>query len=186
MKYQTKDTGYREAVIQDFGGLDRAAALCGGSTAFDVRNFRRMKDGSLKRRGGLVPLATFEEDIRGAISILRNGAYETYAVAGQTVYTIEEKDGAFSVAPIAAIASTEGEVTFLEYGGHLILLDGDQFLSLSPDGAMPTDGTALRRRIVRCMRGRICCPAVCGSRFVCTRTGITFTCLRCIPFRWTP
>ena len=135
MKYQTKDTRYGEVVIEDFGGLDRAAALCGGKNSFELRNFRRMEDGSLKRRGGLVPLATFGQDIRGAISILRGGVRETYVVAGSTVYTVEEAEGEWLTNPIATLESGEGEVTFLEHGGHLILLDGEQFYCLNTKGA---------------------------------------------------
>ncbi len=140
MKYQTKETRHREVVIDDFGGLDRASALCGGSTSFDLRNLRRMKDGSLRRRGGLVPLATFDQDIRGAISILRGGVYETYVVAGHTVYSVDQKAEMHVATPIATLATSEGEVTFLEYGGQLILLDGEQFFSLTPTGLAPTEG----------------------------------------------
>lgn len=141
MKYQTKDTEYREAVIQDFGGVDRASALCGGSTSFELRNFRRMKDGSLKRRGGLVPWARFEQDIRGAISILRNGERETYVVAGQTVYVCSEPSAEAGAAiPIGQLSGTSGQVSFLEYDGQLILLDGEQFFSLTKTGMFAMEG----------------------------------------------
>ena len=138
MNYQTSKTSSGEFVSVELGGLDRAAPLCGGKTSFELRNFRRTKWGTLRERNGITPLITFDEDIRGAISVLRGGVREVYVAAGQTVYYLKKTGKKRSAMALGELSTTEGGVTFLQHDGHLILLDGQELWSLTPNAMVPT------------------------------------------------
>ena len=138
MSYQTSKTSTADFVAVELGGLDRTAPLCGGKTSFELRNFRRTKWGSLRERDGIAPVVTFDENIRGAISIKRGGVREVYVVAGQTVYFLKKEGKKRSAVAIGNLTTNEGKVTFLQHDGHLILLDGAQLWSLTPENITRT------------------------------------------------
>ena len=139
MKYETRSDGRRELVIDSFGGLDRASALCGGQGSFELRNFRPMEDGTLLRREGLVPAVTMQEQIRGAIGIERNGTDEIYVVAGSGVYYVYEDTVGYTTTTIGSLKTDSGLVTFLCYDGALLMQDGQQLYTLTPTSADVTE-----------------------------------------------
>lgn len=139
MKYQKTKDGHKELVIDSFAGLDRSTALCGGKGSFELCNLRCMSDGTLVRRPGLLPLATFPATVRGAVSVLRGGGEEGYAVAGDTVYYLGNMEDGCSVMAIGTLGTQTGEVSFLCYEASLLMLDGEELYTLTPTGAVLTE-----------------------------------------------
>jgi len=137
MKYQKTNDGKSELVIDSFYGLDRSAALCGGRGSFELRNLRCMKDGTLARRPGLVPLFTFPAEVRGAVCVTRGGREEWYAVAGDTVYCLSDTPSGCEATAIGTLTTQSGEVCFLCYDAALLMLDGEELYTLTPTEAGP-------------------------------------------------
>ena len=139
MKYETMSDRTRQVMIDSFGSLDRSVALCGGKGSFELRNLRRESDGSLTRRGGLVPLVTLEGDVRGGTTVLREGVQEHYVVAGNGVYHLTEQDGGMQAAKIGELTTEQGRVDFACCGGAVLLLDGMELWTLTREGMVPTE-----------------------------------------------
>jgi len=139
MKYETMSDRTRQVVIDSFGSLDRSVALCGGKGSFELRNLRRESDGSLTRRGGLVPLVTLEGDVRGGTTVLREGVQEHYVVAGSGVYHLSEQDNGMNAVRIGSLTTVEGQVDFACFSGTVLLLDGAQLWTLTPESMTPTE-----------------------------------------------
>jgi hypothetical protein len=139
MKYETMSDRTRQVVIDSFGSLDRSVALCGGKGSFELRNLRCERDGSLTRRGGLVPLITLDGTVRGGTTILREGVQEHYVVAGSGVYHLSEEDGDMQATKIGELTTEEGEVNFACCGGAVLLLDGAQLWTLTSERMAPTE-----------------------------------------------
>ncbi len=140
MNYQ-KESGGRVRATTSFGGLDRSQALCGGKGSFNLKNLYLNEDGALERRPGMRPLIVLPSAIRGATCIARNSIYESYAVAGDTVYSLSEGAmGEWTATAIGNIGTTEGEVEFICYDGRLLMLDGEELYTLWPDSVSVTQG----------------------------------------------
>lgn len=139
MKYEKMNDRTHRVVFDSFGSLDRSAALCGGKGSFELRNFRRLRDGSLARRGGLMPLVTLPGDIRGGTTILREGVNEHYAVAGSGVYVLSEQENGIQTVKIGDLTTEEGRVEFASYDGALLLLDGEELWMLTPTEMTPIE-----------------------------------------------
>ena len=123
--------------IDRFEGLDRSAPLCGSAGSFELRNFRLMSDGSLQRREGYAPFVTLEGKVRGVFSTRRQGKEETYAVAGAQVYFLEQDGDGVSTRELGTLSSEQGEVSFVCYDGAVLLLDGKDIWTLTPEGISP-------------------------------------------------
>lgn len=132
MKYEQSNGVRTDAVIDTFGGLDRSRALCGGKESFELCNLRLMADGSLSRRPGLCPVATFDGEVRGAACVTRGGQEEWYVVAGETVCYLAREQGAYHPEVIGTLTTHSGEVSFLCHDGALLLLDGAELYTLTP------------------------------------------------------
>ena len=142
MKYQKTNDAKGELVLDSFCGLDRSAALCGGKGSFELRNLRCMKDGTLARRPGLVPLLTFPEAVRGAVSVRRGGGEEWYVVAGDTVYVLSDTSGGCTATPIGTLTTKTGAVSFLCHDAVLLLRDGAELYAVTSDALHPVEAYA--------------------------------------------
>ncbi len=122
--------------LENFPGLCTHAPATEKAAAAELCNLRRMRDGSLSRRAGLVPVATLPQTLRGATCCERDGSEVIYAVAGAQVYAIvEAADGTRSQALIGQLQSTQGEVSFFTLDGELMMMDGLTMYALSPTEA---------------------------------------------------
>lgn len=139
MKYEKSNGAGTDLVIDSFGGLDRSRALCGGKGSFELRNLRLMADGTLSRRPGLCPVATFPSKVRGAMAITRGGQEEWYAVAGDTVYYLAPDGEGHRPLAVGTLTTQTGEVDFLCYDGTLLMLDGEELYTLTPTEAKETE-----------------------------------------------
>ena len=139
MKYEKSSNTHTDLMIDSFGGLDRSGALCGGKGSFELRNLRLMADGSLARRPGLSPLVTLPSNVRGAVSVLRGGAEDWYAVAGDTVYYLAPDGQERRPEAIGSLTTQTGSVDFLCHDGTLLMLDGEELYTLTPTAAKPTE-----------------------------------------------
>ena len=87
-----------------------------------------------------MPLLTLPSQIRGAFSTERNGVQETYAVAGNVVYSLRYTDGGWTYDEIGLLETEDGEVRFMCYEGWILLLDGREFYTLTPQQANVLQG----------------------------------------------
>ena len=131
MQYVKNGDSMTRAVIDRFCGLDRSGPLCRES-AFELRNFRLLSDGSLERREGARVLAHLSDAIRGATSIRRDGVYESYVVAGQTVYYLARESEEYVPQSIGELGTATGSVEFFYHSGVLVLMDGAEMWSVTP------------------------------------------------------
>ena len=139
MKYEKMNDHMHRVVIDSFDPLDRSVALCGGKGSFELRNFRRLSDGSLSRRGGLVPLVTLAGNVRGGTTVWREGAQEHYVVAGDAVYYLSEQQEGMRAVEIGRLAAEEGPIDFACCGGAVLLLADGELWSLTPETMTATE-----------------------------------------------
>lgn len=92
--------------------------------AYDMRNFRILSDGSLKKRGGRATLISFSDEVRGFWEGSLEGVYRCFAVAGSRIYSLSPEEGTKTL--IGYTLGTKKEVGFLLYGGNLYLLDSQE------------------------------------------------------------
>ncbi len=111
---------FASEVFTSFEGLpDHPPFLDRG--AENMRNFRILSDGSLKKRGGRATLISFSDEVRGFWEGSLEGAYKCFAVAGSRIYSLSPADGEKTL--LGYTLGTEKEVGFFLYDGRLYLLD---------------------------------------------------------------
>ena len=130
--------GHQKTVkITDFGSLDRQAPACGITQAWVLRNLRPMADGSLMRREGYLPMLTLNGTVRGVFFTERDGLSEGYAVADETVYSLRASGEAYEAVTIGTLPSHEGDVSFWQHDGSVVLMDGAAIYSLTMESMAP-------------------------------------------------
>lgn len=91
--------------------------------AVNMRNFRILPDGSLKKRGGRSTLISFSHELRGFWEGSLEGVHKCFAVAGSRIFALSS--GAEKTL-IGYTLGTEKEVGFFLYDGRLYLQDGEE------------------------------------------------------------
>ena len=105
-----------------FAGLDASAPRGDGGTAYDIKNFKILPDGSLLRRSGFGLLASLEAEIRGLYAHWEADREVILAAAGTRLYRIPTNGG--EVTSAEAFGTETGRVIFFRYDGILYLMDG--------------------------------------------------------------
>ena len=125
-------------VLEKFGSFDGTTDV-GEGTLCELRNLRRMTDGSLERREGSVPLVTLGADVRGVYFPERDEEGLGYVVAGSKVGVIRRTDdgSAWQYGELATLETTQGRVHFIRTYGAVILMDGKGLWYLTPTAATP-------------------------------------------------
>ena len=134
------DTAVQRARVEfaRFFGLGRSVPLCGEKSSYELRNFRLLSDGSMQRREGFLPLTVLPSAVRGVFSTVRQGQTQTYAVAGSEVYVLERSGPEWTARAIGSLNSTQGKVCFFCYDSSVLLLDGKDVWTLTPERAFKT------------------------------------------------
>lgn len=137
-KKQAKERYTSVEVLEKFNSFDVTTDV-GGDTVCELRNFRRMADGSLERREGSVPLISLDADVRGVYFPERDDASMGYVVAGSKVGTIRRDAGesSWQYREIGTLETTQGRVHFIRTFGAVILMDGKGLWHLTPLAATP-------------------------------------------------
>lgn len=112
----------RAEQVTAFGGIDASASVGDGKIACDLKNFKVLADGSLKKRCGFATLASLPASIRAMRTVQDEGTLFLLAVAGRSLYRISVDGG--EVLSSECLATESGEAVFFEHGGTLYLLDG--------------------------------------------------------------
>ncbi len=111
---------YAKETVSRFGGVQSRANLSAPG-AEDMQNFRILSDGSLEKRCGFYTRMSLNAPIRGAWEGSIGGVTHFFAVAGSTVYRLNEDEEAPT--EIYTLATEEGPVGFAYYRNRLYLFD---------------------------------------------------------------
>ncbi len=114
------ERAYAKVSIASFGGINGNADLCSNAAA-DMRNLRICTDGSLEKRCGWISQFQFNHTVRGIWQGSLKDGYLRFAVAGPTIYRIEDDD---TLTSIGTLDASYQPVHFERYGDRLYLLDG--------------------------------------------------------------
>ena len=117
--------------VSEFGGI-RTNARLSPTGASDMRNFRILSDGSLEKRCGARLRFYLSGSVRGAWEGAVEGKSYSFAVAGASVYLLNQDDPVGEPTPIYYLPSSEGQVTFLSYADRLYLCDGVSLFRFVP------------------------------------------------------
>lgn len=129
MAIMNPKTALEHEKISRFGGICDHAGLTSDS-AYDMRNFRILSDGSLEKRCGFFRRYSFDSPIRGLWEGTVSGNTYLFVVAGNRIYRRGPKDG--SPTAIYTMPTAEGNVTFAFYRENLYLFDGTTVLVFRP------------------------------------------------------
>jgi hypothetical protein len=123
-------TAFENEQIQRFGGIDKTGRVS-ESSACSVVNFRVMKDGSLEKRSGYVPVIGNMNGARGSWEGELNGNYYAFLVCkNRVLYT---RYGLNDFLQCHILTTTVGDVSFVLYKETLYLLDGAKVLRFYPN-----------------------------------------------------
>lgn len=126
---------HKTVTLENFGGLCRYAPATEKAAGAALCNLRRMRDGSLARRAGVVPMVTLPDALRGAIRCEVAGEAVIYAVAGSRIYAVTSIGGDYAYREIGQMQTATGEVSFFTLDGELLMMDGSAMYALSPTEA---------------------------------------------------
>ena len=87
-----KDNAVAVQEFNEFRGIDRRFAGSGEGVTKDLVNFRILFDGSLKRRGGMKFVTSFEADIRAIWTGYVKDVFVGYVIAAERVYRLNYDD----------------------------------------------------------------------------------------------
>ncbi len=125
----------RTVSFDGFGGINTEAHQ-NHQLADLVFNFRIREDGALEKRCGSRCLFHLNQSIRALWSGHLHGQFETYFLAGNTVYTadLERKN----ITSIGTVTSSRGDGNFFCLQGHLYLADGGKNVYLIESDSVTT------------------------------------------------
>ena len=134
------DRAFAKEIFSSFGGIGTKGETSSAG-ASEMRNFRILPDGSIEKRCGWEVVHALPHRVRGVWQGTIDATLLTYAVCGQTVYSISS-DG--ELTSVATLSSDEGRVHFQPYRGRLYLADGKRLYILSESKTVftPAEGYA--------------------------------------------
>ena len=125
MAIMNPKTALEKETISSFGGISDHGGLSSDS-AFDMRNFQILPDGTLEKRCGFFKRYSFGVSIRGLWEGTVSGDTYLFVVAGDQIYRQGPNDS-FPTA-VYMLTTSEGNVNFAFYRENLYLLDGKSLL----------------------------------------------------------
>lgn len=113
--------------VAEFDGIDRTKIIGDAKGAADIRNFRILPDGSLRKRCGYSLALSLPAGIRAIWSGDLGGSPALVALAGDTVYVADPGAGTYAAAGV--VGTSAGGACFFYLGGGLFLVDGGDVYS---------------------------------------------------------
>ncbi len=123
-------TAFENEQIQRFGGLNHTGRVS-ENAACSVVNFRVMKDGSLEKRSGFVPVISNMGGVRGSWEGELSGNHYAFLVCkNRVLYTCSDFNHFLQC---HFLTTTYGNVNFVLYKETLYLMDGAKVLRFYPN-----------------------------------------------------
>ncbi len=129
MAIMNPKTALEKETVSGFGGISDHGGLTSDS-AFDMRNFQILPDGSLEKRCGFFKRYSFGVPIRGLWEGTVSGDTYLFVVAGDQIYRQGPNDS-FPTA-VYMLTTSERNVNFAFYRENLYVLDGKSLLIFRP------------------------------------------------------
>ncbi len=139
-----KENAFAVKEFNEFRGIDTRFAGSGNGDTREVANYRILHDGSLKKRGGIKFVTSFEKDIRALWTGYIKDVFTGYVLVGNYLYRLDFDDsGEYSSSTrVGPIQTTEGAATIFYYYGYIFIADGYRIYVLSGNMLKVADGYA--------------------------------------------
>ena len=128
------------AVFEGFRGIDTRQSRNSLPFASDMVNFKLCEDGSLEKRCGFIPVASFSSSIRAVWSGKLGGCERVFVVYSNNVASVDPIS--LSVTNIGTIQSYNGHANFIFFDSNLYLKDSFGFYLVSFDEVRAVEGYA--------------------------------------------
>ena len=128
------------AVLEGFRGIDTRKSRNSLPFASDMVNFKLCEDGSLEKRCGFLPIASFSSSIRAVWSGKLGGCERVFVVYSNYVASVDPIS--LSVSTIGIIKSYDGHANFIFFDSNLYIKDSFGFYLVTFDNVRAVEGYA--------------------------------------------